>query len=127
MIITIAGLSGSGKSTVAGLVAEKLGYRLYSIGEIRRRMALERGMTLDELNRLGEKHDFTDREVDEYQQRLGKEEDNIVIEGRTGAFFVPHSFKAFLKAGIRERAERIFNDEKKRDAEQHMDKKAADP
>ena len=53
MIITISGIPGSGKTTVGRMLAEKLGYKFYSIGDLRGKMAMERGMTIDQLNELG--------------------------------------------------------------------------
>lgn len=112
MIISICGISGSGKSTISKLLAERLGYKHYSIGEIRRKMAVDRGMTLAELNKLGEKEDFTDKEVDKFQEELGKKEDNFVIDGRTSFHFIPHSFKILLKADLDTRAKRTYKDER---------------
>ena len=91
MIITIAGDPGSGKSTIARMLAAKLGLMYYSIGAKRRMMAEEREMTLEELNQLGEKEDFTDREVDEWQKKLGETRDGFIMEGRTSFFFIPNS------------------------------------
>lgn len=110
MIITISGTPGSGKSTVGKLLAKKLKYTFYSIGSIRRAMAKERGLTLQQFNVLGEKHAYTDREVDEWQKKLGRTKDNLVVEGRTSFYFIPHSIKIFLKADMLEAARRIFND-----------------
>lgn len=110
MIITISGTPGSGKSTVGKLLAKKLKYKFYSIGAIRRAMAKERGLTLQQFNVLGETKAFTDRDVDEWQRKLGKAKDNLVIEGRTSFYFIPHSIKVFLKADMLEAARRIFHD-----------------
>ncbi len=110
MIITISGTPGSGKGTVGRLLAKKLGYRYYSIGEMRRAMAIERGMTLQALNVLGEKQPFTDRQVDAWQKKLGRTKDNLVVEGRTSFYFIPHSVKLFLTADLDEAARRIFYD-----------------
>lgn len=110
MIITISGTPGSGKGTVGKLLAKKLGYRYYSIGAMRRAMAIERGMTLQEFNVLGESKAFTDRQVDQWQKRLGQKKDNLVVDGRTSFYFIPHSIKLFLKADIIVAAKRIFND-----------------
>ncbi|MBI4280635.1 cytidylate kinase family protein [Candidatus Uhrbacteria bacterium] len=118
MIITLSGLPGSGKSTVGRRLAERLGYRFYSMGDLRGKMALERHLTIDELNVLGEKEEWTDREVDEYQEKLGKTEDNLVIDGRLSFHFIPPSFKIFLTVDPRVGAERIF-------ARQRPDEKTA--
>lgn len=109
MIITISGAPGSGKSSVARELARRLGLRHYSIGELRRRVAHERGMTLQEYNRLGETTDETDREPDEYQARLGREEDDFVIDSRLGFHFIPHSFKVRLEVDAQVGAERIYH------------------
>lgn len=111
MIITISGTPGSGKGTVGRLLAKKLGYRFYSIGDMRRAMARERGLTLQQFNVLGEKHRFTDRSVDVWQKKLGRTRDNLVVEGRTSFFFIPHSVKFFIRADLLEAARRIFKDQ----------------
>lgn len=110
MIITISGTPGSGKGTVGKLLAKKLHYRYYSIGDMRRAMAIERGMTLQEFNVLGERQAFTDHEVDAWQAKLGRTKDNLIVEGRTSFHFIPHSVKLFLKADLLEAARRIFHD-----------------
>ncbi|MFH1174359.1 MAG: cytidylate kinase family protein [archaeon] len=96
MIITLGGQMGSGKSTVAEILAKQLHYKRYSMGELRRKMALARGMTLEEFNKLGEKESFTDKDVDEYQKELGEKEDDFIVDGRLSFFFIPLSFKVFL-------------------------------
>ena len=108
MIITISGMPGSGKSTIAKILAQKLGYKHYSIGDLRGKMALDRHLTIDELNELGKREGWTDREPDEYQKKLGHEEDNFVIDSRLGFYFIPHSFKLFLTVDPEVAAERIF-------------------
>ena len=71
MILTIAGDPGSGKTTVAKKVAAQLGYNRYSGGDMRSTVAQERGMTIDELNDLGMKEDWTDKETDKKVEELG--------------------------------------------------------
>jgi cytidylate kinase len=65
------------------MLAERLGLAYYDIGALRREAARAKGMTLEEYNRWGEKSDETDRDVDAFQEKLGKEKDNLVITGRT--------------------------------------------
>lgn len=110
MIITITGTPGSGKTTIGKALAKRLGYEFFSTGMLRRQMAKEKGMTLEEFNKLGETDPSTDIDADKYQERLGKEKDNIIIEGKIAFHFVPNSIKIFITASEDVRASRIFND-----------------
>ncbi|MCB9361937.1 cytidylate kinase family protein [Candidatus Woesearchaeota archaeon] len=109
MRITVGGTPGSGKSTIARKLADKLHLTRYYMGQIFRDCAKEKGMTLTEYLELGETDPHIDREVDEYQKRLSSE-DNIIVEGRTSFFFIPDSIKVFVKADIEEAARRIHHD-----------------
>lgn len=110
MIISIAGYAGAGKSTVAEMLAKKLGYEFYDMGTLRRRTAAARGMTLEEFNAFGEHNPETDHNVDDYQTELGRTKDNFVIQGRTSFHFIPQSFKVFLKVDPEIGAARIWKD-----------------
>lgn len=109
MIITISGLPGSGKSTVGKMLAKKLGYEYFSVGDLRGQMALKHGLTLDELNKLGETEDWTDREADATQAEMGRTKDNIIFEGRMSWHAIPHSFKIFLTVDMAEAAKRVWH------------------
>lgn len=118
MIITISGKAGSGKSTVAKIIASKLNLVHYSIGDLMREMTKERGVSLIELNNLAEKDGTIDKELDDKLIKLGKEKKEFVIDGRLTAFFIPHAdLKVFLDADERVRAQRIFKD--RRDQEKN--------
>jgi len=108
MIITISGMPGTGKTSAAKIIAAQLGMPFYSVGSLRGKMALERGMTIDELNKIGESDHTTDTTVDDYQRELGKKEDHFVIEGRLSWHFIPNSVKVFLTCDVKEAARRIF-------------------
>ncbi|TAL20049.1 hypothetical protein EPN90_01745 [Patescibacteria group bacterium] len=114
MIISIAGDPGSGKTSVARLLSGRLGWPWYSMGDLRGKMALERGLTIDELNQLGETDPATDTAVDDYARRLGETDNNFVIEGRLAWHFIPHSFKVFLSCEHKEAGRRVYG-AKKRD------------
>jgi cytidylate kinase len=124
MIITIHGQAGSGKSSISRLLAKRLKYKHYSVGDLRRQIARKHGLTIAQLNRLGERHDWTDKEPDELTRKLGKNQDNFVIDGRTCFFFIPHSFKVYLHADLEVRAKRVLRDERK--AEGHRSLKDAE-
>lgn len=108
MIITISGLPGSGKSSVGRELAKKLGYEFMSVGDLRGQMAMAKGLTLDELNKLGETEDWTDRQADEKQKKIGRIKDNLVMEGRLSWHFIPNSFKVLLTVDMNTSAERIL-------------------
>jgi cytidylate kinase len=120
MIISITGAPGTGKTSVGKLLAEHFKYHFYSVGGLRGKMALERGMTINELNKFGETDSSTDTSVDDYQRALGTKEDNFVIEGRLSWHFIPHSFKVFLQCSPAEAARRIF-EARKHDTEGRED------
>lgn len=92
------------------MVARKLGYKRISIGDLRGRIAMKHCMTIDELNEIGKKEIWTDKEVDDELVRIGKEEDNLVVDGRVGFHFIPKSVKIFLDVEPRVGAERIFKE-----------------
>ena len=108
MIITLTGLPGAGKSTIAKLLSETLQMPWYSMGDLRGKLAMDRGMTIDELNKLGESEAFTDKDVDDYQTRLGQQQNDLIIDGRLSWHFIPQSFKIFLDIDEDVAAERIF-------------------
>lgn len=108
MKITLSGALGSGKSTVAKLVAKKLNLKHYSTGDFMREIAIKRKVTLLELSKLAETDPSVDKELDQRQIRLGQEEDNFIIDARLGWHFIPDSIKVFLNVTDQEAARRIF-------------------
>ncbi len=117
MIITIAGKPGSGKTTVAKEVAKKLGYKHISTGDLRGKLAMERGLTIDDLNKIGMTEDWTDKEVDKMVENLGRSEDKIVLDSWMAWHFIPKAVKIFLDITWLEAAKRIFANQ--RPDEQH--------
>jgi len=109
MIITIAGLPGAGKTSAARELAKRLGKRFFSIGDLRGQMAMERGITIDELNASGTDSDVA---ADEFQKKLAATEDDIILEGRLSWYFVPRSFKVLMSVDPVEGARRIFSEKK---------------
>jgi cytidylate kinase len=79
------------------------------MGDLRAKMDLEREMTIDELNALGETEAFTDKDADDYQARLGASGASFVVDGRLSWHFIPGSFKVFLDVDPAEGGRRIYS------------------
>jgi len=110
MIISISGMPGAGKSTVAKMLSKRLEMKRYYMGGMRREMGRKRGMTIEQLNEIGENEEWTDKDVDDYQKELRNKEDNFIIDGRTSFFLIPHSLKIFLDVDFHVGAKRIYDD-----------------
>ncbi|MBD3163668.1 AAA family ATPase [Candidatus Woesearchaeota archaeon] len=121
MKITISGLAGSGKSTVAKLLAERLNYEYYSLGQLMREIAKERKSTIMELSRKAEKDDSIDRQLDEKQKGIGRKSDNFVMDSRLGFHFIPDSFKIFLDVDVKEAAKRVHRHDRTEEKYNNLD------
>ncbi len=113
MKITISGPPGSGKSTLSKILSAKMGLELVSVGDIFRKIANDRCMSLDEFGTLAKCNDEIDRKLDEAQKKIAKEKDNIILEGRLSGFLVDADLKVWLKAPLEIRAKRIAERENK--------------
>jgi len=86
-VITISGPPGSGKTTLAERVAEHLSLRLVLTGQIFRREAGKRGMTLPEFGEYCKNDPSVDRSLDEAMVEEARKGD-AVLEGRLTQFMV---------------------------------------
>lgn len=111
--ITIFGLAGTGKSTAAKMLVEKLGYEYISTGNIFRGYAKELGLTLNEFEVVAEKTDEYDRRLDSETEKFGKEKNNFIFESRLAWHFIPDSFKIKLDCNFDTRVQRVANREQK--------------
>jgi cytidylate kinase len=80
-VITIGGLHGTGKSSVADLISKRFGLRRVSAGIIFRQLAEERGLTLEEFSRVAEEEVGIDRLIDD-RLKAEAERGNVVIDGQ---------------------------------------------
>jgi len=113
LIITISGPPGSGKSTLSKILSVKLGLELVSMGDIFRKCAEDRCMSLEEFGLIAKCNEKIDHEIDEMQKKIADEKDDIMIEGRLSGFLVDANLKVWLKAPLEIRAQRIAKRESK--------------
>jgi cytidylate kinase len=110
VVITISGLPGSGKTTVARLVARALGLEHVYAGDIFRRQAAAENLSLEEYMRRAETDHSIDRALDA-QMRERARRGNAVLEGRLAAFMAEAAgvaaVRVFLSAPEAVRAARI--------------------
>ena len=113
MIITLGGLAGTGTTTTAELLSEKLGIDFISAGVVFRQMAEEKGMSVLEFGEFAEGNDDIDKEIDRRQAELAKSADNLIVEGRLSAYFVEADLKLWLVTPFDIRSKRIADRESK--------------
>ena len=108
-IITITGDLGSGKSTVSKLLQERLKYDYIYTGKIQRMIADRYNMTTMELNLFAETHPEIDEEIDSTFKALN-DSSNLIVDSRMAWFFIPQSFKVYLKTDLMVAINRISAD-----------------
>ena len=112
--ITISGIPGSGKSTVAELLKDKLGLMYVYSGMIFREMAKKYNMSLEEFGKYCEKNSKIDKELDDRQLEILREGD-VILEGRLSGWLAHRNkipaFKVSLVADLDTRAQRIVKRE----------------
>lgn len=123
MIITISGLPGSGKTTVAEILKGQLGICYISTGHIFREKAKKANMSLSRFSCLAEQNPEIDREIDAAQKDILLQ-DNVILEGRLAGWIAYRNnlpaLKVWLECDPETRIKRIVNREgetleKKRD------------
>lgn len=117
-LVTISGPPASGTSTLSTNIAKSLDFEVVNGGDIFRKIASEKDLTLTELSELSEKDDSIDKEIDErlkevIDSHLSNERetdgDGLIVESRLAGW---HSegradLSIYLDAPPEVRAERI--------------------
>ncbi len=109
-LITISGMLGSGKSTIAKMLAKKLNYAYFSTGDVQRELALKYGITITELNQLALSDPSIDRQIDKVFQTKSYANKDYIVDSRLAFFFLPESLKIKLDVDTNVAGQRIFED-----------------
>ncbi|MHA2193820.1 MAG: (d)CMP kinase [Candidatus Thorarchaeota archaeon] len=107
-VITVGGLHGTGKSSIADAIAKRFNLRRMSAGVIFRQLAKERDLTLEEFSRVAAGDEGIDRLIDD-KLREEAEKGNAVIDGQLAAWMAGDNadLKILLIASVENRIRRI--------------------
>ena len=111
--ISLAGDLGSGKSTVADILINRLGAEYYSTGAIVRSIAARRNMSVVDLNLYMETDPTIDKEIDDGLVALGEKDSSLVIDSRMAWHFTKGTFKVYLSTDPETSALRIMRANRK--------------
>ncbi len=110
MIITLGGLPGSGKTTVARILADRLKMEYINAGDIFRNLASKKGMTLEEFGFFAERNPNIDKAIDKKLLEIARR-DNVILEGRLAGIMLElndvEALKVWLEAPLEVRVQRI--------------------
>ncbi len=112
MIITVSGSPGTGTTTLARALSAQLGLTWINSGELFRKIASEKNISVKDMNRMAEKGPEIDYLIDDAQRSLAKDGTGI-FEGRLSGHLLDADLKVLLKADLKTRAERICKREAK--------------
>ena len=107
-VITVGGLHGTGKSSVADAIAQKFNLKRMSAGVVFRQLAKERDLTLEEFSRVAEGNEDIDRLIDD-KLREEAAKGNAVIDGQLAASMAGDNsdLNILLTASVENRIRRI--------------------
>ncbi|MEU4382749.1 AAA family ATPase [Micromonospora echinofusca] len=107
--IVFNGDLGSGKSTVSVKIAERLGLRRVSVGDLYRQMAQERQMTALQLNLHAELDQAVDGYVDQLQRDIAASGERLVMDSRLAWHFFTDALKVHMITEPGEAARRVLD------------------
>ena len=107
-VIAVSGQPGSGKTTIARGIAQRLGLTHLSLGQLISEYAKRLGMDLVEFHRYAEQHPEIDREIDDYM-RARALQGGVVVDSHTAVWLlrdIAH-VAIYVKAPLETRARRV--------------------
>ena len=109
MIVVFAGLHGTGKSTIAKQVAQKINATFYSTGMAFRDLAKEKNMSLEQFSKYSEQNLDIDKELDQKIYQMAQKGQNYVFDGQLPAYILKSlsNYNIMLKCDEKIRIERM--------------------
>lgn len=108
LVVTLSGLHGTGKSSVADRLAKEFNLRRVSAGQIFRKLAAEKGMDLEEFSAYAEENREVDRKLDTTLKTEAKK-GNVILDGQLAGWMAGKNgdLKILLTAPLDVRVQRI--------------------
>jgi len=110
--ITISGLPGAGKTTIAKMLAKELGLEFIP-HSFAREISKEKKITINELMEKAKTDKSIHKEIDKRIINCGKNKDNFVLASWISYYFIPDSIKIFLYVSPKKGAKRIYKNQRK--------------
>ena len=95
-MICITGNIAVGKTEVAKIISERLGYDLYKASTSFRELARQKNMSLVEFSRYVDKNPDIDKQVEMNTKEKVQNSNKIVIDARLGFYIAPDAFKVYM-------------------------------
>lgn len=106
MKIAVSGLSGCGNTTTSEILATRLGFTLVNFTF--KNLAVEKGMSFDELCALAKTTDEIDKELDRRQVEMAEKVPDAILASRLAIWMLKDAdYRVYLKASSAVRAKRI--------------------
>ncbi len=107
--ISLAGDLGSGKSTVAHILRDRMNAEIVSTGVIYRELASKLNLTVEQFNINNEKDKQYDALVDNMLKSYDDKDGNYIFDSRLAFHFVPSAVSFYLKTDQDVAAHRVFD------------------
>jgi predicted cytidylate kinase len=109
-LIGISGSPGSGKTTVAKMLSDRIGIRFHSMGSVFRSIADEKKLSLKELSALAESDSSIDHLIDRRQSEMLRA-GGIIMDSRLSCWLMKRNningLKVWITAPLDVRAKRV--------------------
>ncbi len=88
MILVISGLHGTGKSTIAKMIAKELNIEHHSSGDLFRKLAQQKQMSLQDFSVYAIDHPEIDLELDQMTKELAESGKSMIFDGQVAPYIL---------------------------------------